>query len=75
MNQMAQAGHLPIYKAGYDLCVYLEDVVRRFSRYHKYGLGTEHRGRAGGAAAGRAREHTAGQGAGPRSGPRAALPG
>jgi len=37
---MAQAEHLPIYKASYDLCVYLEDVVRRFSRYHKYGLGT-----------------------------------
>ena len=36
---MAQAEHLPIYKAGYELCVYLEDVVRRFSRYHKCGLG------------------------------------
>ena len=41
MRHMAQAEHLPIYKASYDLCVYLEEVVRKFSRYHKYGLGTE----------------------------------
>ena len=38
---MAQAEHLPIYKAAYDLCLYLEQVVRRFSCYHKYTLGTD----------------------------------
>ena len=38
---MAQAEHLPIYKASYDLCLYLEQVVRGFSRYHKYTLGAD----------------------------------
>jgi len=38
---MAQAEHLPIYKASYDLCLYLEQVVRAFSRYHKYTLGAD----------------------------------
>jgi len=36
---MAQAEHLPIYKASYDLSLYLEQLVRNFSRYHKYTLG------------------------------------
>jgi hypothetical protein len=38
---MAQTEHLPIYKASYDLCLYLEQVVRGFSRYHTYTLGTD----------------------------------
>ena len=38
---MAQAEHLPIDKASYDLCLSLEQVVRSFSRYHKYTLGTD----------------------------------
>ena len=38
---MAQAEHPPIYKASYDLCPYLEQVVRGFSRYHKYTLGAD----------------------------------
>ena len=38
---MAQSEHLPIYKAAYDLCLYFEQVVRNFSRYHKYSLGQE----------------------------------
>ena len=38
---MARSEHPPIYKASYDLCVYLEQVVRGFSRYHKYSLGAE----------------------------------
>jgi len=42
----AQAEHLPIYKASYDLCLYLEQVVRGFSRYHKYALGADIRDRA-----------------------------
>ena len=38
---MAQSEHLPIYKSSYDLCLYLEQVVRGFSRYHKYSLGAD----------------------------------
>ena len=38
---MANTVHLPIYKSRYDLCLYLEQVVRGFSRYHKYSLGTD----------------------------------
>jgi len=38
---MAQSDHLPIYKSSYDLCLYLEQVVRGFSRYHKYSLGAD----------------------------------
>jgi len=38
---MAQSEHLPIYKAAYDLCLYVEQVVRNFSRYHKYSLGQD----------------------------------
>jgi hypothetical protein len=38
---VAQAEHLPIYKAAYDLCLYVEQVVRNFSRYHKYAVGAD----------------------------------
>jgi len=38
---MAQTEHLPLYKAAYDLCLYFKQVVRNFSRYHKFGLGTD----------------------------------
>ena len=38
---MARTDHLPIYKASYDLCLYFEQVVRNFSRYHKYSLGAD----------------------------------
>ena len=38
---MAQSDHLPIYKRGYELCLYMEQVVRGFSRSNKYGLGDE----------------------------------
>lgn len=31
---MARNEHLPIYKSAYDLCLWLEQVVRGFSRYH-----------------------------------------
>jgi len=33
---MARYEHLPIYKKAMDLAVYLEKIVRGFSRYHKY---------------------------------------
>ena len=38
---MAQTEHLPIYKKAYDLCLYVEQAVRNFPRYHKYTLGTD----------------------------------
>ncbi len=38
---MAQTEHLPIYKSTYDLCLYLEQIMHSFSRYHKYTLGAD----------------------------------
>jgi hypothetical protein len=38
---MAQTEDLPIYKTPYDLCLYLEPVVRNFSRDHTYSLGQD----------------------------------
>ena len=38
---MAQTEHLPIFKAGYDLCLHLEQVVAKFARTHRHGLGAE----------------------------------
>ncbi len=43
---MARYEHLPIYKKAFDLNLYFEQIVRHFSRYHKYTLGTELRERA-----------------------------
>ena len=38
---MARYEHLPIYKQAMDLAIYLEKIVRNFSRYHKYTLGSD----------------------------------
>jgi len=38
---MAQYEHLPIYKKAIELAVYLQGVVKNFSRYNKYSIGTE----------------------------------
>jgi 23S rRNA-intervening sequence protein len=38
---MAQYEHLPIYKKAMDLAVYMENVVKGFSRYHKYNTGAD----------------------------------
>jgi hypothetical protein len=38
---MAQTEHLPIYKASYDLCLYLEQVVHGFARYQQHTLGSD----------------------------------
>ncbi len=38
---MARYEHLPIFKEAYDLTVHLEKIVRNFSRYHKYTLGSD----------------------------------
>ena len=43
---MARYEHLPIYKKAMDLAVYLEKIVRNFSRYHKYTFGTELRAKS-----------------------------
>ena len=33
--------NLPIYKKALDLTIYIETIVRSFSRYHKYTVGTD----------------------------------
>lgn len=38
---MAYYAHLPIYKKALDMAVYFEKIVRNFSRYHKYTIGSE----------------------------------
>jgi hypothetical protein len=38
---MVRYEHLPLYKTAMDLTMYIETVVRNFSRYHKYTLGTD----------------------------------
>ena len=43
---MARYEHLPIYREAYDLALHIEKIVRNFSRYHKYTLGTELRNKS-----------------------------
>ncbi len=43
---MARCEHLPMFKEAYDLTVHLEKIVRNFSRYHKYTLGTDLRNKS-----------------------------
>ena len=38
---MARYEHVPIYNTAMDLAVYVEQVVRNFSRDHKYTLGSD----------------------------------
>ena len=38
---MAQFEHLLIYKKAYEITIHFENIVRNFSRYHKYTVGTE----------------------------------
>jgi hypothetical protein len=45
---MAQVDHLPIYRAAYDLCLHLEQAVRKVPRYQKYTVGTDLREGPGG---------------------------
>jgi len=41
---MARYEHLPIYKKAMELAVYLQTVVKNFSRYNKYSVGEDLRG-------------------------------
>jgi len=43
---MAQYDSLPIYKKAFDLCLYFEKIVKNFSRYNKYTLGTDLRNKS-----------------------------
>ena len=38
---MARYEHLPIYKKALNLKIYFKKILRNFSCYHKYTLGTE----------------------------------
>ena len=38
---MALHENLTIYKKALDLAVYFENIVKNFSKYHKYSVGTE----------------------------------
>lgn len=38
---IAQTEYLPIYESAYDLCLWLQRVVRGFSRYHKDAIGSD----------------------------------
>lgn len=38
---MARSDHLPIYKASYDLCLWFEQLVLGFSRFHKFSIGSD----------------------------------
>jgi hypothetical protein len=43
---MAKYDYLPIYKRSFDLCIYFEKLVKGFSRYDKYVLGTDLRNKS-----------------------------
>jgi hypothetical protein len=45
---MARYEHLSIFRSAYDLTVHIEKIVRNFSRYHKYTLGTDLRNKSRG---------------------------
>lgn len=38
---MARYDHLPIYQKAMEMGVYLDTVVRKFNRYHKYTIGQD----------------------------------
>jgi hypothetical protein len=38
---MARSEHLPIYKKAMEIALYFEQIVRNFSRYNKYTIGSD----------------------------------
>ena len=46
MFVLARYDYLPIYKKAFDLCVFFEKLVKSFSRYDKYVLGTDLRNKS-----------------------------
>ncbi len=40
---MSYYEHLPIYKKAFDICLFIERMVKKFSRYNKYTLGSDMR--------------------------------
>jgi hypothetical protein len=43
---MAQYDSLPIYKKAFDLALYFETIVKNFSRYNKYTIGSDLRNKS-----------------------------
>ena len=43
---MARYDSLPIYKKAFDLALYFETIVKNFSRYNKYTIGTDLRNKS-----------------------------
>jgi len=43
---MARYDYLPIYKKAFDLALYFETIVKNFSRYNKYMIGTDLRNKS-----------------------------
>ena len=43
---LARYDYLPIYKKSFDLCIHFEKLVKGFSRYDKYVLGTDLRNKS-----------------------------
>ncbi|MEI7961858.1 MAG: four helix bundle protein [archaeon] len=43
---MARYEHLPVYRKAFDLCIYFEKLVRNFSKYDKYTLGSDLRNKS-----------------------------
>jgi len=43
---MARYDSLPIYKKAFDLALYFEKIVKNFSRYNKYTIGTDLRNKS-----------------------------
>lgn len=40
---MANHENFPIFRSALELCVYIETIVKRFDRYHKYTIGEDMR--------------------------------
>jgi len=46
LNEIAQYDSLPIYKKAFDLALYFETIVKNFSRYDKYTIGSDLRNKS-----------------------------